>query len=176
MPTTSGPGRAVSAATLGAWLVKRRGDDCADLVDSRFETLTGCCVRAGYRADLVDDGQPVLLWISGRDPEHPAGIYARGSTTGRCLAGPEGSGKPLMPVRLAPLAIPVLREQVLAVPGLADLEVVRMPAGSNPSYLDVTQLDALAAAFPEIATGPRAAFSPRGTPADHARSGTSLKL
>jgi hypothetical protein len=175
MPASSVPGRAVSIETLGAWLVKRRGEASADVVGSRFETLTGCCVRAGYRADLVRDGQLVLLWVSGNDPERPAGIYAQGTTTGRCLPeDPVGGGAPVMPVRLVPLDPPVLREQVMAVPGLAGLEVVRMAAGSNPSYLDVAQLHALAAAFPEIATGSEA-FSRPGMATGRRRSGTSLK-
>lgn len=58
-----------------------------------------------------------------------------------------------MPLLLRPLAAPILREQLMAVPGLAGIEVIRMAAGSNPSYLDVDQLDSLASAFPEVSAG-----------------------
>jgi hypothetical protein len=57
---------------------------------------------------------------------------------------------PVMPVRLAPVVPAVPRDALVADPVLARLEVLRMPAGSNPSYLDVEQYDALRAAFPQV--------------------------
>ena len=42
---------------------------------------------------------------------------------------------------------PVLRAELLLDPVLATAEVVRMPAGSNPSYLDREQYAALRAAY-----------------------------
>jgi len=44
----------------------------------------------------------------------------------------------------------VLREELLAKPGLSQLEVLRMPAGSNPSYLDKQQYFTLQRAFPRL--------------------------
>ncbi len=142
--------RAVTSGTLGAWLVKASPEvlPVAEMVRTGFETLTSRCVRPTYRAELIRAGQPVLLWISGRHPRHPAGVYAAGHTTGPVQ---QDDTELYMPVRLHPVVPVVAREQILAHPGLAGLEVVRMPAGSNPSYLDVEQYRALRVAFPQVA-------------------------
>jgi hypothetical protein len=143
---------AVTVATLGAWLVKARPDGLplAELRASDFAGLTSRCVRPTYRAELVERGQPVLLWVSGRDPQHPAGIHAAGETTG----GVQDDGSELsMSVRLHAIDPVVRREEILAHPVLRDLEVVRMPAGSNPSYLDRAQYRTLRQAFPQLHLG-----------------------
>jgi hypothetical protein len=142
---------AVTENTLGAWLVKASPANLpvAELLRDGFASVTSRCVRPTYRVDLVAAGQPVLLWVSGRDPRHPAGIYAAGETTGPAERGDELS----MPVRLQAVEPPVRREEILAVPGLADLEVLRMPAGSNPSYVDGAQYRTLRQAFPQLHIG-----------------------
>lgn len=87
-------------------------------------------------------GQLVLLWVSGRDPRTPAGIYAQGHLVGG--AAPDGSEGGLeVPLELRPLEPPVLRAELLGDPVLSGMEVLRMPAGSNPSYLTVEELDRL---------------------------------
>ena len=53
-------------ADLGAWLLKGNADR-VDLVerfrrDPRIETW---CVQPGYRARMMDAGQPVVFWASG---------------------------------------------------------------------------------------------------------------
>ncbi len=45
----------------------------------------------------------------------------------------------------------VHRKEILDHPTLSGIEVIRMPAGSNPSYLDAEQYDALLHAFPQVA-------------------------
>jgi hypothetical protein len=102
------------------------------------------CVRASYRLDLMAPGQPCLLWISGRaDP----GVHAVGT-----LAGPprKADGGPVVPVDLTLLPDPLPRAALLADPATRDAEVLRMPAGSNPSWLSAVQftavLDRIAAA------------------------------
>ena len=144
--------RAVTATTLGAWLVKARPDGLPldDLVQSGFRGLTSRCVRPSYRTDLIREDQPVLLWVSGGDPSHPPGIYATGRTTGPAgLLGNELA----MPLRLRAVVPVVLRDEVLAQRALSDLEVLRMPAGSNPSYLDALQYSALQQAFAQLSPG-----------------------
>jgi hypothetical protein len=103
------------------------------------------CVRPSYRLGLMAAGQPCLLWVSGRaDP----GVHALGSLT----AGPQnadgassalgttsGTGGPVVPVHLTLLAEPLAREALLADPRTWDAEVLRMPAGSNPSWLSPAQ-------------------------------------
>jgi hypothetical protein len=147
----------LTAASLGAWLLKANpaGGAVEKLVRRGFEDVTTRCVRSSYRTALVAEGQPVLLWVSGRDPLHPPGLHAAGWTTGPVVGSDDG---PVMPVRLLPLAPIVPREALVEHPLLSHLEVLRMPAGSNPSYLDVTQYAELRVAFPQVdrADGPGA--------------------
>jgi hypothetical protein len=152
--------RAVTRESLGAWLIKATGGSPAtrDHLRTGFTSLTTRCVRASYRTDLVEAGQPVLFWVSGDDTEHPAGIYGQGRTTGPAvpeLGGAEdGRVRTLVvPLRLEPLEVPVLRAELRLHPGLSDLEVLRMPAGSNPSYVTRTQLGALRGHWPQVTVG-----------------------
>jgi hypothetical protein len=95
------------------------------------------CVRPSYRLALMAAGQPCLLWLSGRDRP---GVHAVG-----ILAGPPESDDsgPVVPVRLTLLAEPVDRAELLADPVARGAEVLRMPAGSNPSWLSRPQLGAV---------------------------------
>jgi hypothetical protein len=87
----------------------------------------------------MQPGQPCLLWVSGR--ERP-GVHALGELTG----GPvESDGGPVVAVRLTRLAEPVDRRDLLTDPAVRDAEVLRMPAGSNPSWLSAAQYAALQA-------------------------------
>ena len=140
--------RAVTEDTLGAWLVK------ASPGPLRIEELVRDGIRGDHLALCPADlpgrprpppDQPVLLWVSGNDRRHPAGIYACGHTTGPVdLEAPS----PEMPVRLRAVEPVIHREEILADPTLAGIEVVRMPAGSNPSYLDTEQYHALQRGLP----------------------------
>ena len=91
------------------------------------------CVRPSYRLGLMAAGQPCLLWVSGRVGP---GVHALGSLT----AGPQDAdGGPVVPVDLTLLVEPLAREALLADPVTRDAEVLRMPAGSNPSWLSPAQ-------------------------------------
>ena len=157
--------RAVTADSLGAWLIKGNGDVSAmdELIRNEFSTVAGWCLRPTYRADLVGPGQPVLLWVSGSSEAHPAGIYAEGRTTGPAtadIAGRErldpeerGRARLSMPVRLRALAEPVWRSDLRDHPSLAHIEVLRMAAGSNPSFVTRGDLAALRAGWPQVTVG-----------------------
>jgi hypothetical protein len=97
------------------------------------------CVRPSYRLDLMAAGQPCALWLSGRDRP---GVHALGE-----LSGPPGhdADGPVVPVRLVLLPEPVDRAELLAEPAARDAEVLRMPAGSNPSWLSDRQFGAVLA-------------------------------
>ncbi|MCZ2828121.1 hypothetical protein O2W14_04635 [Modestobacter sp. VKM Ac-2986] len=97
------------------------------------------CVRPSYRLELMGAGQPVLLWVSGRDRP---GVHALGVLTGPVTAT---DGGPAVPLRLTRLAEPVDRAELLADPVARDAEVLRMPAGSNPSWLSAEQYAAVLA-------------------------------
>ena len=138
--------RAVTSDGLGAWVVKANPaqTSVAALAGDRFAGVARWCVRQSYRTKLVAAGQPVLLWVSGNDPGFPAGFHAFGEVTGPCRVD---AGQPEIPIRLRPIPSPLLRAELLLDPVLATAEVVRMPAGSNPSYLDREQYAALRAAY-----------------------------
>ena len=106
------------------------------------------CVRRSYRLELVRPGRSCLLWVSGRTAP---GVHALGEVTGEAE---ERDGGPVIAVRLTRLASPVPRTDLLADPAAHDAEVLRMPAGSNPSWLSGDQYAAVLAHLPEGALGP----------------------
>ncbi|CUR62497.1 conserved hypothetical protein [metagenome] len=138
--------RALTRETLGAWLVKASGatPSTGEHVRAGFADVASWCARPTYRTELVSAGQPVLLWVSGTESEHPAGIYARGRTTGPASEG-------VMPMTLLPLEAPLLRAELVGHPDLSSLEVLRMPAGSNPSFVTPPQLAVLVSMNEELA-------------------------
>ena len=110
------------------------------------------CVRPSYRLTLMRRGQPCLLWVSGRDRP---GVHALGELTGEVA---ETDGGPVVPVAFTLLAEPVARAALLADPAARDAEVLRMPAGSNPSWLSAGQYAAvlaLAAGDPALGSAAR---------------------
>jgi hypothetical protein len=134
--------RALTADTLGAWLFKATGSEPSTQAHLRagFADAESWCVRASYRTDLVVAGQRVLLWVSGP----AAGVHAHGRTTGPARDG-------VVPLALTPLDPPLLRTEIIGHADLARLEVIRMPAGSNPSYVTPAQLEVLAGMREELA-------------------------
>jgi hypothetical protein len=102
------------------------------------EELTRC-VHPSYRLGLMATGQPVLLWLSGR---RQPGVHALGEIGGPVTSDANG---PVVPVRLTRLAEPVDRSELLADPVAREAEVLRMPAGSNPSWLSGPQFAAVLA-------------------------------
>jgi hypothetical protein len=95
------------------------------------------CLRPSYRLELMAPGHPCLLWVSGRDRP---GVHALGELTALPVGSPGG---PVVAVRLTRLAQHVDRRELLADPAVRDAEVLRMPAGSNPSWLTAGQYAAL---------------------------------
>jgi hypothetical protein len=134
----------LDAADVGCWVVKtaRPPEDVAPgWRPGEVRELTRC-LRPSYRLGLMRPGQPVLLWLSGRDRP---GVHATG-----VLAGEVGSdaGGPVVPVRFTLLPAPLPRADLLADPVARDAEVLRMPAGSNPSHLSPAQYAAVLAHLP----------------------------
>jgi hypothetical protein len=61
---------------------------------------------------------------------------------------------PVVPVRLTLLPEPVPRADLLTDPRMRDAEVLRIPAGSNPSWLSREQFAAVLDRAPEAGLGP----------------------
>jgi hypothetical protein len=131
----------LTAADVACWLLKTSLAPAALLpgwTPGTARTLSRC-LRRSYRLGLMAPGQPCALWLSGRST---AGVHALGTVAGQVA---EGDGGPVVPVTLTLLAEPVLRIDLLADPAARDAEVLRMPAGSNPSWLSAGQYAALLA-------------------------------
>ncbi|MCW2677358.1 MAG: hypothetical protein JWR70_2398 [Modestobacter sp.] len=127
------------------------------------------CVRRSYRLELMGPGQPCLLWISGRDRP---GVHALGELTGRV---DEPAGGPEVPVRFRLLTDPLPRAELLADPVARAAEVLRMPAGSNPSWLSGDQYAAVLALLDDRRGGRpgqelRGAYMSRATPPRQTRA------
>ena len=134
---------------VACWVLKSTRPPAA--IDARWRPGTASsltrCVRRTYRLELMAAGQPCLLWVSGRDRP---GVHALG-----VVAGPaeDDAGGPAIPVRLTLLPEPVLRADLLGDPRMQEAEVLRMPAGSNPSWLSRAQFDAVLDRAPDVGLG-----------------------
>ncbi len=136
----------ITRESLGAWLLKTSpGPGALPEPDEQGRRVfRERCVSRNYRAELMQSGDPVVLWISGssggRGPE--PGVWGVGrvaAPVGLNSAGQFAVGLDL-PVE-AQVLVP--RDQLREDPDLAGLEVLRMPAGSNPSWLTRGQWQAL---------------------------------
>jgi hypothetical protein len=124
---------------VAAWLLKTTmpPEQLADGWRPGATRVLQRCLRGSYRLGLMLPGQPCLLWLSGADRP---GVHAVGSLSG--LPGATADG-PAVAVALRRLHRPVPRAALLGSPAFEAAEVVRMPAGSNPSYLTGEQLRAV---------------------------------
>ena len=125
----------LTRADVGCWVLKsaRLPQLLAPGWAPGTEVQLERCVRPTYRLELITEGDPVLLWCSGRaDP----GVHATGTVAGPVVASDDG---PVVVVRWVLLDQPLPREALLADPVTRDTEVLRMPAGSNPSWLSPAQ-------------------------------------
>lgn len=157
-PTPQSATRTITRENLGAWLVKcnpriwdfdtfRHGD----------EPLENWSVQPSYRTDLIEAGQRVLLWVTGRDGSAPEpGLWGAGFTTGPVYEGEPETGDPLwldeqqrdrsslfMPFTMQIWNEPITRRDLQADPRLADMEIFRQPQMSNPLWLSNDELEAL---------------------------------
>jgi hypothetical protein len=131
--------RRLGPGDVACWLVKTAlpPERLAPGWAAGEERVLDRCVRPSYRLDLMAPGQPCVLWLSGRDRP---GVHAVGTVAGEAADGPDG---PAVPLRLRLLAAPLPREELVADPDFRDAEVLRMPAGSNPSWLSARQFAVL---------------------------------
>jgi hypothetical protein len=131
--------RRLSEGEVAAWLLRTSlppGELAAGWAPGGTWLLERC-LRRSYRLDLMRAGQPCLLWLSGRDQP---GVHAVGTLTGRPTAR---GGQPSVTVSLRRLERPIARADLRCSADFAGAEVLRMPAGSNPSYLTQAQLAAV---------------------------------
>lgn len=167
--------RSVTEDTLGAWLLKADPTGRWDLlaaIEAGLALVTGWCVVDNYRSALMRPGDRVLFWVSGHGRVLERGIWGLGHVTGSVEdvdreQTDDGFWRSEADRRAAttsiPVHIPLLREPVsaaeLRAAGITDLEVQRVPQGSNPSWVSRPQLAWLEPFLPDWpeAGGPREA-------------------
>jgi len=135
---------------IAAWVIKTRTppEELAADWSAQASTMLTRCVRRSYRVGLMRPGQRCLLWLSG---QHRAGVHAIGVLRSPALP-PESADSPYaVDVELRLLPEPVPRQEWRADPALSRAEVLRMPAGANPSYLDSDAYAALCTLLPSEA-------------------------
>jgi hypothetical protein len=132
---------------IGGWVLKcnpRRTDIEAALRGE--DPVDAWCVQESYRLRLIEPGDPAMLWISGARGARPTpGIWLVGHATGEIVddegsdywAGRDGGSRTRAHagLRLTTLGAALPREALVADPRTADMEVLRQPQMSNPSYL-----------------------------------------
>ncbi|HST63707.1 MAG TPA: hypothetical protein VLM05_00845 [Mycobacteriales bacterium] len=120
----------LTRADVACWLLKTARPVDAGWAPGTTRVLDRC-LRPSYRLGLMAPSDPCLLWLSGRQ----AGVVALGTVT----EPPDPAGPPEVRVTLRRLPDPVPRAALLPTP-FATAEVIRMPFGSNPSWLSHPQL------------------------------------
>jgi len=129
----------ITGDNLGAWLVKGNPETSSDLpswIQVGGTVVRSWCVVPGYRAEMMAAGDRVILWVSGNGRRVARGIWGMGHVTGPVE---EMGPKPSVPLHLPLLDQPVPAHDLVAA-GITDLEVQRMPQGSNPSWASRHQL------------------------------------
>lgn len=162
--------RKVTESALGAWVFTVNGARWDSVVEiaSRTGGLTTRCVASNYRKDVMAAGQRVLLWVSGPAAgRRPRGIGGLGWITGPSEIDPEGdSGEPSWlahtDIRLLADAERIRATDLREIPGLAALEVLRLPQASNPSWSTRDELALIAPLLPEWPDPPATGSSARG--------------
>ncbi len=108
---------------------------------ARHGSVDRWTVAPGYRGDLLEAGQPALLWLTGSR----AGVIAAGSVTGLVYDDHDerrDRWRRWAPVRLAAVP-PVRKATLLADPRFGRAEVVRLPRLGSPLALTKSELDAV---------------------------------
>jgi hypothetical protein len=130
---------------VACWVLKTRtapADLLPDWSRGTARELTRC-LRRSYRVELMQPGQRCLLWLSG---SVAPGVHGIGTLTSHATSGetPDAAGRGVeVAVSVFLLPEPVSRAALLADPSFSRAEVLRMPAGSNPSYLSAQALESL---------------------------------
>jgi hypothetical protein len=136
---------------IAAWVVK--GDPSVFPIDEVIEsgeTIESWSVHQSYRTELMEAGQKCLLWMSGAS----GAFVAEGLLTGEVelheadvdewLDKEKARNSHLYAMlELRVLEEPIEREFLRQHPLLSQIELMRMPQGSNPSILSPPELTAI---------------------------------
>jgi len=137
----------LSRDEVGGWVVKAN-PVVWDIHAAReaCEELTSFRLTPSYRVEMMQVGDPVLVWVTRDHARHlPAGFMADAEVAGRPRSRTGAAGRrPHVPLRAAVWWDAILPADVVRRhPALADLEVLRAPRIGNPAYLTRNQLTAV---------------------------------
>jgi hypothetical protein len=164
---------AITAETLGSWLVRCNPAkwDLAGYIAEGGEQVDSVSVVDNYRSAMMQPGDRILLWVSGNGRLLARGIWGLGHVTAKVRDEPADAVPDAESLWLDErtrrgvshavfVDIPLLDSPVtdaeLRSHTIDDLEVQRVPMGSNPSWLSTEQLSRVRPLLP-----PWPRFSPR---------------
>jgi hypothetical protein len=154
--------QAVTRETLGAWLLKANPAvwDVRRFLADGETRLTSWSVQRGYRAALMRPGDKVVFWLSGPGTGGlTRGVWGLGHVVAEAEAWEDAergwwlddAARQALRARVE-VDVPLLEHPLpaaeLRAAGITDLEVQRVPQMSNPSWVSVPQLTALADLLP----------------------------
>ncbi|MBB3326281.1 EVE domain-containing protein [Microlunatus antarcticus] len=154
---------AITRTTLGAWLLKANPAvwDLRRFLADGETRLTSWSVRRGYRSALMRPGDPVVFWLSGPGTGGlTRGVWGLGHVVAEAEPWDEAeagwwlddTARRGLRARVR-VDVPLLEQPLpaadLRAAGLTDLEVQRMPQGSNPSWVSRDQLEVLTELLPD---------------------------
>jgi hypothetical protein len=148
--------RAITSANFGAWLIKCDPNiwDFVAFVKDGNDYIDDWSVVEGYRSRMMQAQDPIIFWKSRNQPGYPRGIWGIGHVTGPAhyvVRGERGywlnDDARMKAIYTVSTYIPLLEQPVtdaeLRAAGINDLEVQKMPGGSNPSWVTAEQLERL---------------------------------
>lgn len=150
--------------SVGAWLFKANPSvwDIGAALAEGVE-LDWWRMAPGYRSELVHRGHPCAIWVTRGDARVASGVWALGTVEGEpCtdVGDPRDplwldeaarrQLRPVVPIRVQVLEVPVRREEFMADPRLSRAEILRVPRIGNPAALTPGEWAALV----ELVEGP----------------------
>lgn len=154
-------GPAITDANFGAWLIKCNAETwdfrrCLD--EEEYPFIGSWSLVPNYRSRLMKPGDPIVFWVSGTPAPHiPGGIWGVGEVIGdveeEVTLDPDPGlwkdeearrrSRHFVLVDIPLWDSPLDRNFVREHPILGGMEVIRMPQGSNPSWLNREEWEAL---------------------------------
>lgn len=143
----------LTASGVACWVLKANPNtyDLRAALDDKHE-IEGWTLHKTYRVDLMAPGKRCLLWLSG---PRSSGVHAIGKIRESAEDDGQGGGdywrdvakqnrsSPVIAISVVAIVSPILRSELLKDPRFSEAEVIKMAAGSNPSYLTDGQLAAV---------------------------------
>ena len=155
----------ITAGTLGSWLVRCNPAkwDLPGYLAAGGTQVDSLSVVDNYRSAMMAPGDRILLWVSGNGRLMARGIWGLGHVTAAVRDEPAGPAPDRSSLWLdertrrgvshavfvdIPLLDTPITDAELKSAAIDDLEVQRVPMGSNPSWLSKEQLSRVGPLLP----------------------------